>query len=116
LLEPGDLVAVASSHPSLRLERVEQCPASFHRYLYTEVGRAYHWVDRLGWTDEETLTYLASQAVGLWVLYCGGAPAGYFELKRHEDDSVEMAYFGLLPEVTRRGCGHHLPPEAAPRA
>ena len=112
LLKPGDLVAARSSDPGLRLERVEQCPASFHRYLYVEVGRAYHWVDRLGWTDEDTLAYLASPAVGLWVLYCGGAPAGYFELKRHEDGSVEIAYFGLLPEFTRRGLGKHLLTEA----
>ena len=25
--------------------------------------------------------------------------AGYFELRRHEDESVEIAYFGLLPEA-----------------
>ncbi len=88
---PGDLVAASSPDPRLRLERVEECPASFHRYLYAEVGRAYHWVDRLGWTDEQTLAYLASPAVGLWVLYCAGAPAGYFELKRDDDGSAEGA-------------------------
>ena len=112
LLSPGDLVAAPSPDPRLRLERLEECPASFHRYLYAEVGRAYHWVDRLGWTDEETLAYLASPAVSLWVLYCAGAPAGYFELKRYEDGSVEIAYFGLLPEFTRRGLGKHLLTEA----
>ena len=40
LLKPGDLVAAPSSDPRLRLERVDDCPASFHRYLYAEVGRA----------------------------------------------------------------------------
>ena len=62
LLKPGDLVAAPSSDPRLRLERVDECPASFHRYLYAEVGRAYHWVDRLEWTDEETLAYPAEGA------------------------------------------------------
>ena len=75
LLKPGDLVAASCPDPRLRIERVEECPASFHRYLYAEVGRAYHWVDRLGWTDEQTFAYLASPAVSLWVLYCAGAPA-----------------------------------------
>jgi GNAT superfamily N-acetyltransferase len=112
LLKPDDLVAAPSADPRLRLERVEECPASLHRYLYAEVGRAYHWVDRLAWTDEETLAYLASPTVSLWVLYCAGAPAGYFELKRHTDDSVEIAYFGLLPEFARRGFGKHLLSEA----
>ena len=116
LLKPGDLVAAPSADARLRLERVEECPASFHRYLYAEVGRAFHWVDRLGWTDEETLAYLASPTVSLWVLYLSGAPAGYFELKRQEDGSVEIAYFGLLPEFTRRGFGKHLLTEAVTQA
>jgi len=113
---PGDLVAASSPDRRLRLERVEECPASFHRYLYAEVGRAYHWIDRLGWTDEQTLAYLASPTVSLWVLYCAGAPAGYFELKREDDGSVEIAYFGLLPEFTHRGYGKHLLSEAVRHA
>ena len=112
LLKPGDLAGAPSADPRLRLERVEECPASFHRYLYAEVGRAFHWVDRLGWTDEETLAYLASPTVSLWVLYLSGAPAGYFELKRHEDASVEIAYFGLLPDYIGRGWGKFLLAEA----
>src|SRR5437867_6253495 len=102
LLKPGDLVAAVSADPRLRLERVEQCPTSFHRYLYAEVGRAYHWIDRLGWTAEQTRAYLDAPTVGLWVLYCAGAPAGYFELKRHDDASGDVAYFGLLLEVKGR--------------
>lgn len=116
LLSPGDLVAAPSADPRLRIECVEECPASFHRYLYAEVGRAYHWVDRLAWTDEETRAHLASPTVALWVLYFSGSPAGYFELKRHEDDSVEIAYFGLLPEFKRRGLGKHLLSEACRQA
>jgi len=37
-----------------------------------------------------------------------GSPAGYFELERHSDGSVEVAYFGLLPEFIGRGLGKHL--------
>ena len=33
---------------------------------------------------------------------------GYFELKAHEDDSIEIAYFGLLPEFIGRGWGKYL--------
>jgi GNAT superfamily N-acetyltransferase len=116
LLKPGDLVPARSGDAALRLERVERCPASFHRYLYAEVGRAYHWVDRLGWTDAESRAYLDAPGVSLWVLYCAGAPAGYFELKTYDDGSVEIAYFGLLPEFTGRGLGKHLLSEAVSRA
>ena len=34
-----------------------------------------------------------------------GRPGGYFELKRHEDGSVEIAYFGLMPHAIGRGLG-----------
>ena len=37
----------------LQIHQAIECPASFYRYLYTEVGRKYHWCDRLNWTDEE---------------------------------------------------------------
>ena len=38
----------------------------------------------------------------------GGAPAGYFELKRCDDGSVEIAYFGLLPDFVGKGLGKYL--------
>jgi GNAT superfamily N-acetyltransferase len=34
-----------------------------------------------------------------------GQSAGYFELQRHDDSSVEIAYFGLIPEFMGRGLG-----------
>jgi GNAT superfamily N-acetyltransferase len=105
---PDDLLPAPVPADAPRLERVEGCPGSFFRYLYYEVGRAYHWVDRLKWTDEQVLLHLASPDVSLWLLSSRGAPAGYFELRRHGDDSVEVAYFGLLPEFVGRGWGAYL--------
>jgi len=90
-----------------RLEPVEWVPASLWRYLYSEVGREWHWRDRLEWTDDEIRAYL-SGAITLWLLSFGGAPAGYFELKRCDDGSVEIAYFGLLPDFVGKGLGRFL--------
>src|SRR5262249_59876540 len=108
MLRPEALRPAPAPEGDWRIERVRTCPASFYRYLYLEVGRAYHWVDRAGWDDETVRSYLGQPSVGLWVLYCEGAPAGYFELVRHADDSTEIAYFGLLPEFHGRGLGKHL--------
>ena len=94
--------------PAIRVEQVHECPASFWRYLYTEVGRAYRWVDRLPWSDAEIRTYLDDPSVTLWLMTVAGAPAGYFELRRDHLDGVEIVYFGLLPEFTGRGLGGHL--------
>jgi GNAT superfamily N-acetyltransferase len=105
---PGDLHSAGQPAAPPRLERIEACPGSFFRYLYAEVGRAYHWTDRLSWTDEQVRVHLGDPAVSLWLLTSRAAPAGYFELRTHDDRSVEIAYFGLLPEYVGRGWGGYL--------
>jgi GNAT superfamily N-acetyltransferase len=111
--EPQALRPAPSPEPRARVERLLGCPASFFRYLYVEVGRGYHWVDRLPWSDDQLRARLASPAVSLHLLTVAAAPAGYFELERHPDGSVEIAYFGLLPEFLGRGLGKYLLSEAA---
>jgi GNAT superfamily N-acetyltransferase len=108
MLSPADLRAARAPSDAPALQRIEDCPVSFFRYLYVEVGRAYHWTDRLAWTDDQVRAHLADPSVTLWLLSSAAAPAGYFELRRHQDSSVEVAYFGLLPEYVGRGWGGHL--------
>jgi len=132
----------------VRVDRVEGCPSSFFRYLYETIGRAYGWVDRLNWADDEIARHLADPAMSLWVMTVANAPAGYFELRQEEGagtqesgggaptpstrgainsvegerlkpgegGSVEIAYFGLLPEFVGRGLGGHLLSVAVERA
>jgi GNAT superfamily N-acetyltransferase len=64
------------------------------------------------WSDGQVRARLADPAVSLHLLSVAGAPAGYFELQRHEDASVEVVYFGLLPEFIGRGLGRLLLNEA----
>lgn len=102
--------------PQARVERVHGCPASFFRYLYAEIGRGYHWLERIRWTDERIRERLSDPAVSLFLLSVAGAPAGYFELESHHDGSVEVVYFGLLSEFHGRGLGKYLLTEAAEAA
>jgi GNAT superfamily N-acetyltransferase len=103
-----EFIAAFINDVHAEIVRVQNCPASFYRYLYSEVGRLYHWTDRLGWTDEEILAHLAQSNLSLFVLYYEGAPAGYFELLKNEDGSTEIAYFGLMQEFLGKGLGKHL--------
>ena len=114
--DEGALRPARAASSCARVEQVRNCPASFWRYLYSEVGREYRWTDRLPWTDAEIRAYLDDPAVSLWLLTVDGAPAGYFELRREADGAVEIVYLGLLKDFTGRGLGGHLLTEAVERA
>lgn len=81
------------------------CPVSLYRRLYADVGGEWYWHDRLEWSDERLAAHLASPDVAVWEAMTGGDSAGYFELKRQADHSVEIVYFGLTPEFIGRGIG-----------
>ncbi len=116
MVEPAKAISSGCPDGSVRVERLSECPVSFFRYLYAEVGRNYHWYDRLRWTDAEVRARLADEAVSFHLLSVGGAPAGYFELQTHPGGSVEIVYFGLLPEFIGRGLGRRLLEEATSAA
>jgi prephenate dehydrogenase len=88
-----------------RLERVHSCPAAFYRFLYREVGRPWHWIDRLPWPDEHIRAHVANPAIEIWLLTHETVPAGFAELERAVDGSVEIVYFGLLPDFIGRRAG-----------
>ncbi len=94
--------------PLIKIEPQRNCSVELFRFLYAEVGRNYHWVDRLPWTDEEIRAYLAQAEITLWLMTYDGERAGYFELRKCDDGSIEVAYFGLLPAFIGRGLGKHL--------
>jgi GNAT superfamily N-acetyltransferase len=113
---PDDLRPAPPPREAVAVLQVRDCAPEFWRRLYSEVGADYHWVDRLGWTDDTIRTYLADPAGSLWILSVDGGVAGYFELRKHPDNSVEIAYFGLLPAYIGHGLGKYLLSEAAARA
>jgi GNAT superfamily N-acetyltransferase len=116
LCDRSDFRRSAAPQLPVRVERILACPVSFFRYLYAEVGRRYHWHDRLAWSEAAVRARVADPTVSLHMLSVSGAPAGYFELERHTDGSVEIAYFGLLPEYLGRGLGKYLLSEAVEAA
>ena len=114
--DPADLSPAPPPARNARIEREAQCPPSLWRTLYTEVGRQYNWVDRLGWTDEEITRYLSDPALELWILRVDGVLAGYFELRQDADGAIEIAYFGLMPDFVGQGLGKYLLTRAVERA
>lgn len=101
---------------AMALVRAEiPCPA-LNRFLYSAVGARWWWYTRLSWDHARWLAYLDRPGVETWVAYVSGSPAGYFELESQDEGSVEIAYFGLLPEFLGKGVGGELLTAAITRA
>ena len=107
---------IADHDPAARVVRVIEADVPLFRGLYREVGGPHQWRDRNALSDEALAAHFASPDVQLWVLYYGDAPAGFFELQRHADRSVEIVYFGLVPAFVGRGLGKRLLTEAVAAA
>jgi GNAT superfamily N-acetyltransferase len=94
------------------LLKCEQPPLHFYRYLYNAVGGSLHWIDRRSLTDERLTDLIHDESIDVFVLYVGGAPAGFFEIDHRKNEEVELKYFGLVPEFRGRGLGKWLLNEA----
>ncbi len=106
---PPEATPAVNVPAGVRFEEVSPCPTALYRRLYAEVGEAYHWRDRLHWSDERLGQHLSSPNVRVWVLRDEAGDGGYFELVRHDESSiegsVEIAYFGLSASRHGRGLG-----------
>ena len=87
-----------------------------YRRLYRDVGGKWHWVDRSFWSDDRLAAHLASPDTLVCECVADETSAGFFELNRHDDGSVEVAYFGLLEWAMGRGFGKALLTRAAEEA
>ncbi|MDE2636101.1 MAG: GNAT family N-acetyltransferase [Chloroflexota bacterium] len=94
--------------PDIEIVPMEMPDLGFYKFLYQSVGEEWAWRDRLQMSNSELRGILASPNTQVHVMYVGGSPAGYVELYRHEDGSVEVAYFGLRRSYMGRGLGKHL--------
>ena len=108
MLAPDSLRPARLDDAQVTLAVERPCSVTLYRTLYREVGEPHLWRDRLVWSDAELARHLERDDVEVWVLRVAGALAGYFELVRHPDGSIEIAYFGLLPRFIGRGLGGHL--------
>ena len=84
-----------------------------NKFLYKQIGRKYHWLDRLTWSDQNWIKYVSKKNVHTYVLKNREDLVGYFELIFHERKrETEIAYFGILEEYFGKKLGAFLLSEA----
>jgi ribosomal protein S18 acetylase RimI-like enzyme len=103
--DPADFTPTANSRTAYEVIRAGIPLPELNRFLYASVGADWRWYMRLTWDYARWRNYLERPEVGTWIAYVDGTPAGYFELEQQPPDSVEIAYFGLLPQFIGGGIG-----------
>jgi ribosomal protein S18 acetylase RimI-like enzyme len=112
----GSYAQPPAAPDGVRVRALARDDVAAYRRLYREVGRDYHWVDRLEWTDEQLRAHLARRDIEVFALEVDGREAGWYELAAHPDGSTEIVYFGIIPAFHRRGLGRYLLGEAVARS
>jgi GNAT superfamily N-acetyltransferase len=85
--------------------RAPKIPLPFYRYLYRQVGARWQWVDRLRMSDEKLAAIIHDDRTDISVLHVNGAPAGFFEYFREDDETIELTHFGLIEHALGLGIG-----------
>jgi len=111
-LEMTERPTLATAHPphhtKTALMRAHRPTISFYRFLYNGVGEGWNWWYRREMPDKDLSAILEDELVEVYVLYVEGVPAGYFELDRREEPTIDLAYFGLLPQFVGKRLGPYL--------
>ncbi|WP_026972692.1 GNAT family N-acetyltransferase [Aliagarivorans marinus] len=89
----------------IQIHEITQQQTLHSRRLYQQVGEAWQWLDKLSWSEQQWQEYAEAPNLRTFVGMLNDEEVGYFELLRHDDDSVEVHYFGLQPKFIGQGLG-----------
>ena len=109
----NDLNEVQKPSKKYTLNVIKPKNFQLNKFLYKQVGKKCHWVDRLVWTDQNWMAYISKENVLTYILKHEDDLVGYFELVFHEKKlEIEIAYFGILEEYFGKKLGGFLLSEA----
>ena len=84
-----------------------------NKFFYKNIGKKYHWIDRLVWSELDWTIYVSNKKLFTYVLKDNNEFVGYFEMLFDEKiENAEVAYFGILEEYHGKKLGGYLLSEA----
>ena len=111
MLSPADFNAKPPPGDNVVVKKVEIPTPVINHFFFVNVGRPWRWYSRLNWILEDWKKLVEKQSTSTWIGYISGSPFGYIELDQ-QVDSVEIAFFGLLPQFIGMKLGGFLLSEA----
>ncbi|HSR00715.1 MAG TPA: GNAT family protein [Sphingomicrobium sp.] len=102
---------------AIRLERWERPSVQRYRDLFRMVGAPWLWFSRLMMTDETLAGIIEDKEVEIYrVRAASGEEVGILELDFRHPGECEIAFIGLVPELSGKGHGKWLLAQALQRA
>jgi GNAT superfamily N-acetyltransferase len=112
-LEMRDRPSVEVPASSLALERTDRPSPARYRKLFRLVGAPWLWFSRLVMDDAELAAIIQDPRVELYaVVDADRREVGMVELDFREGGQCELAFIGLVPELSGKGHGRWLLAEA----
>lgn len=103
--EPDQLQPTNADRDLLTIKLVEPACPEFSWFLHQWIGTPFRWGGRESWTADDWEAFATDPQVQTWVASVGGGPAGYFELQKQADGSVQICCFGLAERFIGQGFG-----------
>ena len=94
--------------PEGSIRRVESPDLDWYRRLYRAVGEPWLWFSRLRMPDKDLAALIRNPAIEIYALSVDGADKGLAELDRRVLPEIEIAYFGITPDLIGQGMGNRL--------
>ncbi len=101
---------------NLALVRYETPEVEWYLALFRRVGAEYLWASRLQMDQQKLAEHLAQNNVEVWAVERDATALGLLELEWTQENSCELSFFGLAPELIGAGVGRWLMQHAITRA
>jgi len=105
MLEPPQFDIPEST---LRLRRVAEPTLDQYRALFRKIGAPWLWFSRLALSDTDLAAIIGHPEVHLYEVAAVEAVVGMLELDFREPGQCELAFVGLVPELSGQGHGRWL--------
>jgi len=115
MLAPSAHRPRVSCDPSFCVRVIDPPNPKINQRFYLDVGKTYSWHERQDWSLVDWGEYLVQQSPVTYVACAQNKEIGYFELLKR-GCSLELIYFGLLPEAVGLGYGSAMLSQAIQKA
>ena len=107
-LEMLETPAGSAPQSTLQLRHIAEPTAEQYRALFRKVGAPWLWFSRLKLSDDELEAIIRHADVDLYEVTAVEAVVGILELDFREPGQCELAFVGLVPELSGQGHGRWL--------